>query len=376
VNNHTDIGAAAVGCESDSSDLSTLPREWYTDLQIYSLEEHRIFERNWHYFCHVDRLSQPGDYLSRQIGRVPVTMVRTPQGHLKGYVNVCRHRFHELLGSQGNCKAIRCPYHSWTYDLNGKLLRIPDNPPGGINPANISLLSVSVGQWGPLVFVKPSTDGGVDLQELLGDLPARVEGQGLTLEGPSFNARRTFELQCNWKVYVENAVECYHCQANHPAFSRLIDVRANAYLLEVSKWYTCQRSERLHGTGTAGDDDRLSPDPRGADDPAVQYQFYWLWPTTFVGTVTGPGSFAVHFVEPLSVNRSRLTVEYFFASVVSHEDALKAIDANTATLEEDRSLVESAQRGLQSGAIPHGHLVLPREELVLHFQNLVREALS
>ena len=138
----TDLGAAlAAG--------ATLPADWYADPAIQRLEGERIFARTWQYAGRADRVVKPGDFFTCFAGQIPIVVVRDTEGVLRGFVNVCRHRGHLIAEGEGNRKALQCPYHAWTYDLDGSLRRAPrsEREPG-FDPSGFSLLPVSVGTWG------------------------------------------------------------------------------------------------------------------------------------------------------------------------------------------------------------------------------------
>jgi phenylpropionate dioxygenase-like ring-hydroxylating dioxygenase large terminal subunit len=339
----------------------TLPTDWYTDPAVFRLEHERIFHRTWQYVGHADALREPGDHLCSRVGRIPIAVVRGDDGALNAFVNICRHRQHAVVSGTGNRRLLQCPYHGWTYNLDGTLRNAPrSKAEPEFDGEGIALRRVLVDTWGPLVFVNPWLDAP-PLADMLGDLPELAAARGLDFAGGVHRATRSHEFRCNWKTYVENANECYHCPIAHPGLSQTIDVRPDAYVLETSDWYSAQLSHRLEAAQTADQE---------------QFQFYYVWPNLFVGTATGAGSYAVHRLEALDVEHARLTVDYYFAPEVDHETSEEQIALNGVTLGEDRALVESVQRGLDSGAIPHGQLMPNSESLLQHFHGLVAQALA
>jgi phenylpropionate dioxygenase-like ring-hydroxylating dioxygenase large terminal subunit len=375
---HTDgsVGHAHIPVSDRSADPglygvadegATLPCDWYTDPAIFRLERERIFHRSWQYVGHADRVRHPGDHFRARIGDIPVAVVRDQDRELRAYVNVCRHRQHEVVSGEGNRGTLQCPYHGWTYNLDGSLRAAPrcDLEPG-FDASRYSLRSLRVDTWGPLIFANPANDGPT-LAEVLGPLPALAQSRGLDFGPCAHRATRQHEFHCNWKVYVDNAIECYHCPIAHPALSRIIDVRPEAYKLETYEWASAQLSRRREPSAGGG-----SSGPQ--EQPA--FQFYYIWPNLFLGTATGKESYALHYLEPLDVEHSRLTIEYYFSSGIDDATSDEEVAFNTTTLIEDRQLVESVQRGLRSGLIPRGQLMLNSESLLQHFQSLVVRALS
>jgi carnitine monooxygenase subunit len=212
---------------------ATLPAEWYSDPAIERLERERIFARAWQLVGRSDQVAKPGDYVASFAGHVPVVVVREESGHLNAFVNICRHRGHLVVEGCGRRRTLQCPYHAWTYRLDGSLYRAPrsEREPD-FDPAGLSLIPLLVDTWGPFVFANPDL-GAAPLAETLGRLSSLVAGSGLELDALRFRERRDWEIRANWKVGLENYLECYHCPVAHPGFSRLIDVDPDAYVLEA-----------------------------------------------------------------------------------------------------------------------------------------------
>lgn len=347
----------------------TLPTDWYTDATIFEREQTRIFRCSWQYVGHVRRVSQPGDRFSSHVGDVPVAIVRDYNDELNGFVNICRHRQHAVVRHDDNGRLLQCPYHGWTYNLDGTLRKAPraDASPD-FDASHIALQPVRVDTWGPLIFANLWFDAP-PLADILGTLPSQARDRGLDLASCTYRETRLHGFACNWKVYVENACECYHCQLAHPALARAIDVRPDSYALELHEWYSAQLSRRRTGSGEQKPIEELAHEGEG-------YQFYYVWPNLFLGTATGSQSYAIHRVDALDVDHARLGIEYYFHPDVDQEAAVDAMAFNGATLGEDRALVESVQRSLRAGAVQHGQLMLPSESLLLHFQRLVAQALG
>ena len=162
---------------------------------------------------------------------LPVVIVRGRDDELRGFVNVCRHRGHLVAQDTGCRETLQCPYHAWTYELDGSLRRAPrsEREPS-FDPAAYSLLPVAVDTWGPFVFVNPRA-GAPPLSDVLADLPALVGECGLDLSSLRFHSHHEWPTKVNWKVAIENYLECYHCAVAHPGFSKLIDVRPDSYRL-------------------------------------------------------------------------------------------------------------------------------------------------
>ena len=346
----------------------TLPASWYSEPEILRLEHDAIFRRSWQYAGPLEQVSEPGAFFTCQVGDVPVVVLRDRAGGLRGYVNVCRHRGHEVASGCGRRETLQCPYHAWTYDLDGSLRAAPrsDREPG-FDRSDWSLLPVQVETWGPLVFVNPGPVA-TPLAEVLGELPRELEAHGLSLDGLEYRGRsREFVVGANWKIVVENFLECYHCPVAHRSFSRLIDVDPDEYRLTTARWSSSQYGPVQDGH------DGLPYEPVG--DVRASH-FHYIWPNWTLNTFPGPRHVRVLVFRPLDADRTATFVDGFWAPGTP-DDVIEEITEFGAVVGlEDLELVESVHRGLRSGAVEQGRLLLDSEHLIQHFQLLVHDALG
>jgi phenylpropionate dioxygenase-like ring-hydroxylating dioxygenase large terminal subunit len=350
---------------------TTLPWSWYTDPEVLRREQERIFRGTWQYVGHEGELREPGTYLAARAADVPVVLTRAGDGELRAFLNVCRHRGSVVVDGRGKRESLQCPYHAWTYGLDGALRKAPrsEREPD-FDAEAFSLLPVQIQAWGPLLFVNPDLDAP-DLDEALGPLPGHVESSGLELERVRFRERSEWEISADWKVAVENYLECYHCPVAHPGFSKVIDVDPDAYLLSweglVSSQFGTPRDRALTGDGKS---------PYDARGEIAQAQYHLLWPNTTINVEAGPGNISVDVTRPNGPGRSIGATEYFFYEEVSDETAKAMMAFANQVGTEDAGLVESVQRGLDTGMVPQGRLLLSSEHLIQRFQRLVFEALA
>src|ERR671926_967858 len=169
----------------DLDDGLSLPAYWYTDPQITDLERDRIFMRTWQYVGRRAQVSAVGDYFTATVLDLPVVVVRDDEG-LRAFVNVCRHRRHLVMSGAGNKKVLQCPYHAWTYGLDGCLKAAPRSDRElDFDKDDYPLLPLRVDTWGPWVFVNADTDAK-PLENILGRLPAIIATSGLDPEHLGF----------------------------------------------------------------------------------------------------------------------------------------------------------------------------------------------
>jgi phenylpropionate dioxygenase-like ring-hydroxylating dioxygenase large terminal subunit len=344
----------------------TLPYSWYVEPEVLRREQQRIFASAWQYAGHVGELPDPGTYCTTRVGAMPVLVTRARDGELRAFRNVCRHRGFPVAAGSGRRETIQCPYHAWTYGLDGSLRAAPrsDEEPGFCKD-ELGLVPAAVGTWGPFLFL--NLDPGAEaLADALGSMPAQVAELGLDVDSLVHHTRWEAELEANWKIVCENFLECYHCQVAHPALAEVLDVSSEAYALSTEGRLSSQRGPvRESGRGKMRLDGEL---PRG--------QFHFLWPNLAVNIFPGRPNVSIGPILPVSPTRTYRYLDYFFGPDVDQAwiDDLMAFDDQVGA--EDRALVEGVQRGVATGALEHGYLMSRSEQLIGHFQNLTAAALE
>ena len=351
---------------STTTDFSTIPYDWYIDPAVARLEQERIFRRTWQYAAHTGELSEPGSFVTARAGVVPVVIVRGRDNELRAFVNVCRHRGYLLCDGAGKRETIQCPYHAWTYDLDGSLRTAPRSEmEPGFDREGLGLVPILVDTWGPFVFVNPDTSGGT-LAEHLGDLPRIVAEGGVDVDGLVFHERTEGEYDANWKVCVENYLECYHCAIAHPSFSKAIDVAPGTYSMEEHPTFSSQFGPAKNGGG--GIYDATGEIDRG--------QFHLLFPGTTLNVMPGRGNFSIGPVVPLGAERTYRYLDYFFLPDTDPQWIADYMELDVQVGAEDRVLVERVQVGMQSGIVTEGTLMPESERLIGHFERQLVDALG
>jgi phenylpropionate dioxygenase-like ring-hydroxylating dioxygenase large terminal subunit len=292
-----------------STDARTLPFDWYSNPEVLRLERERIFRSAWQYAGRADQVADPGSFFTCDAVGVPVVVVRDKEGSLRAFLNVCRHRGSVVCDGEGSRDTLQCPYHAWTYNLDGSLRAAPRTErEEGFDKSQLGLVQVQSDTWGPFVFVNVDT-GAPPLAEHLGELPELVTAAGLDLGSLRFLHRATSEYEANWKICCENFLECYHCQVAHPAFSKVVDVSVDAYVLEQSATFSTQY-------GPVREVWKGEFDPRG---PVERGQFHFLWPNITINIMPGQPNVSIGPVVPLAAERTGRFLDYFVGSDV--EDA-------------------------------------------------------
>jgi choline monooxygenase len=339
---------------STSARGATLPWDWYVSPEILRREEELIFRGAWHYAGPLEWAAEPGERFPCRAGAAPVVVVRDRDGELRAFLNVCRHRGSVVVTERGRRETLQCPYHAWTYDLDGSLRTAPRaEREEDFDPAGLGLRPVRVETWGPLVFVNADLDAP-PLADSLGALPGLIRPETMV-----FRERVDTELGANWKVAVENYLECYHCPVAHKGFSALVDVDPDAYRLEVANGVLSQFGER-----------------RGDGEGDGACQFHLIWPALKVIVYPGAANLSLGPVWPVGPERTAGFLDYFFGPDVPADTARELIEFDDQVGREDRELVESVQEGMRSGLIDHGRLLLDSELLIDAFQERVFRVLT
>ena len=273
--------------------------------------------------------------------------MRDAEGALRAFINVCRHRGAVLTEDCGIRETIQCHYHAWTYNLDGTLRAAPRSAAEpGFDKADWSLLPASVDTWGPFLFVNPSPDAE-PLSDALGALP-EILARDLDVSTIEFHSRVEFGANANWKIVVENFLECYHCATAHPNFSSEVDVHPDRYLLEAHPTFSSQYC-KARKTGEHG-------------------QFHLLYPNIGLNVFPGPPNLSIGPILPSGSGRTERYLDYFFAPGADPAWIEEFFAFDDQVGREDTKLVESVHRGMASGALEQGRLLLNAEPLLSAFQ--------
>lgn len=341
----------------------TMPVSWYVDPAFYAAEQERIFRKSWQYVGLQEQVAGVGDYILVHVGGLPFIVTRDQAGSLRAYVNVCRHRGSELVTEPcGTKKALQCPYHAWTFGLDGKLKSAPGmRGEAGFDPAEFSLFEGQVDTWGPFIFVNPDLEAP-SLQSVLGELPGFVAETGLRLNEVKRRVRQEFDIHANWKVTIDNYLECYHCPVAHPGLSALIDMD-NYWVREFDMFSTQGGPKKELAPG-----EKEQFDTRGE---VIDGFFAYLWPNFTINIYPGPGILSINLFLPVGPGETRAIFDYCFVDEISKEDEDDFVRFIEQVQLEDVVLCDSVQRGLSTGYLEVGKLMAKQESALLHFQHLV-----
>ena len=335
----------------------TLPARDYCDPVLFERERQEIFARNWMLFTWSARLASPGDYVSGTTAGFPVFAIRDDDGRIRAFHNVCRHRGAQLLTkAAGQCgKLVVCPYHSWSYRLDGRLQKAADF--GGdlrFDPEAWGLYAFEAEEWRGLVFLRLRS-GGPSLIDWLG--PIHDMAASYPLEQQLYFTSKDRDCAVDWKTYGENYLECYHCRVMHPGLCASMDI--DAYRIDT---YAADKLFHLH-----------SPKREGG---LTRGLYFYRFPFLMLNLYDWGSSIAT--IEPIGAGRIRHINWYFFTDVSAEKADENARNAawSAQIVTEDLDIITGVQRNLEAGIYTRGPLSPKHEGAVKAFQDMVRDGLS
>jgi phenylpropionate dioxygenase-like ring-hydroxylating dioxygenase large terminal subunit len=360
---------------SDNAATSfTLSSDYYNSPQLFELEKRQIFYKTWQYVAHESMLPDPGDYVSLRLCDENVFVIRSADGELRSFYNVCRHRAHELLQGSGNVrKMIVCPYHAWSYNNQGELLRAPmsEHRPE-FDKADFCLRAIRLEVFCGCIFINLDENCS-SLHSIAGDLEKDIQTHIPYLDELKYcgsNLLGETRIDAGWKVVVDNYVECYHCRPAHKDFASLIDM--STYQVEIHDYWS-----RQYGADIRYQNNAYEIDP----EIGIQSSFFWyLWPNTTFNVLPGSNELGVFVVRPIDVKSSDFGGHSFAVDGKAYQPRVDY--AATVLAPEDIELCESVQRGLQSQSYDQGaYMVNPQhygesEYALHHFHRLVQSSLN
>ena len=339
------------------AEASTIPSSWYTHERVFELEKQTVFSHSWQFAARIGQLNKVGDYVTSEIAGEPIVVVRGGDNKLRAFFNVCRHHAAAVMAErEGHANQMRCPYHGWTYSLEGELKGTPDfSGVCDFDRANNGLIPVEIGTWEKWVFVKLEA-GRVRQQnessgfgEFLG-IDLIDQCQKLNLGELHWVARRGYTLNCNWKVFIDNYLDGgYHVPHLHKGLDSVLEY--SNYGIENGEHFCLQSSPMAHGDS----------DDVNAVRSGQRALYYWLYPNFMMNWYEG--MLDTNFVRPLAVDRTEVIFDFYFADVSESalERNLASIEVSERIQHEDLDICESVQRGLQSRAYEAGRLSVRRE---------------
>src|ERR1700720_3698002 len=353
----------ALRIDSDISRAWSIPAPFYTDPSVFAQERKQVFARTWQVVGHRRQVEKPGDFFTTELIGEPLLFVRGGEGELRGFYNVCRHRAGPPAEGCGSRKLFRCGYHGWTYGLDGALISAPEfEGQAGFDAKQFTLTPVRAEEWSNLIFV--NLDPGTEpLMKSLGRLPQQVERFGF--DGMKLFERRSYDMVCNWKTYVDNYLEGYHLPSVHPGLNRELDY--NAYVVEAYAGHVRQFSP-IRGAQPGDTSPRRYQEAR--EDLPTDY--FWIFPNWMLNCY--PDNVSLNIVLPLGPERSVAIFEWYLPEKEHGSPAAKAsVEFSDQIQVEDVGICEVVQKNLRSRSYSRGRFSVTRERGVHAFHRMYAE---
>ena len=344
----------------------TLPARFYFDRDIATRERAGIFGRTWQLVGHRDQVAKPGDYFTTNLVGEPLLVVRGLDQKLRAFYNVCRHRAGPPAEGCGSRKLFRCLYHGWTYNLDGSLNHATETEGiEGFRPEDFPLAPVRCEEWFNLVLVNLDASAR-PLASALGELADQASR--FPFRTMQLFERRTYEMKCNWKTYVDNYLEGYHLPTVHPGLNRELDFNAYAvepYAHHVRQWSPIRGAQ-------PGDDT-----PRRYQEASSELttDYFWAFPNWMLNCY--PDNVSVNIVQPVDEERSLAIFEWYLPEKDLGSEAAKASVRFSDEIQmEDVAICEAVQRNLRSRSYERGRYSVKQEKGVHAFHRMYAEAMS
>jgi glycine betaine catabolism A len=359
--------------------LRTLPGRFYTDPEVFVREQRAIFGGMWFCVLRSAEIAEPGAFRVVSVAGESVLVVRGHDGALRAFLNVCRHRGSRVCAQESGQvrRNLRCGYHAWTYDLEGRLVAAPNLATmTDIDRDEYGLIRVGLREWLGYTWIcvagsPPSFEDTVisAVTERLGDPLAidRYHAEDLTV-----GRRISYDVAANWKLIVENFMECYHCATIHPELTRVIPEFARGFAAQYYVGHGAEFASGVSGftvTGEAG----FGRLPDVSPDQDRRYYAITIRPQVFLNLV--PDHVIAHRMFPLAADRTTVVCDWLFSpSVVSSgQDVSASVELFDRVNRQDFEACELTQLSMGSRAYADGGVLVPSEHHIAQFHAWVEQ---
>jgi choline monooxygenase len=341
---------ASYNDQAPLSEAATIPGPWYVDDRMAELERQTAFSKTWQVLGRAEQVAKPGQFVTGTVAGEPIVAVRGQDGLLRAFYNVCRHHAAKVVTETcGIASLLHCPYHGWNYGLDGSLKGMPEfDGVKNFERQQNGLVPVKAEVWEAFVFVNldPQAES---LTKFLGSLVGRCAP--LELAQLHYFASKTYNIACNWKVFVDNYLDGgYHVPHLHKGLNSVLDYKQ--YTIENEDRYCLQSSPMV-----ASDEDAAT----GATRKGDRAWYFWQYPNFMINCYAG--YMDTNLVIPVDTDHCRVIFDFYFGDVSEAARAYneQSIAVGDRVQDEDLGICEDVQRGLKSRAYGAGRLSVRRE---------------
>ncbi|MGW4475638.1 aromatic ring-hydroxylating oxygenase subunit alpha [Nonomuraea sp. NPDC004354] len=365
-----------------SSVIPTLPGHYYTDQALFAREQKNIFEAMWFCVVRSSDIPKPGSFKTVQVGSESILVTRARDRSVRAFFNVCRHRGAQLCTEESGevARAFQCPYHAWTYGLDGKLVAAPNlTKMADLDRVQYGLINVHVREWLGYVWVCLADEPPSFEDDVMGAVTERLGALELIdnydVAGLEVGRRIVYDVKANWKLIIENFMECYHCATIHPELTEVLPEFADGYAAQYFVGHGAEFGEEIKGftvDGSAG----LDRIPGVSEDQDRRYYAITIKPQVFINLV--PDHVIVHRMFPLAVDRTVVECDWLYLRgvVESGKDLDKSVELFHRVNEQDFEACERCQPTMGSRTYAKGGVLVPSEHHIGVFHEWVQDRIG
>ncbi|MET0135498.1 MAG: aromatic ring-hydroxylating dioxygenase subunit alpha [Kibdelosporangium sp.] len=362
--------------------LATLAGHYYTDPAVFALEQARIFESMWFAAARSADIATPGKFETVDVGSESVILIRGRDGALRAFLNVCRHRGAKLcVQASGETKrSLQCPYHAWTYGLDGKLVAAPNlTKMPDIDRVEYGLVPVHLREWLGYAWIcladtPPSFADTVmaAARDRLGDAEMIDHWE---VDSLAVGRRIVYDVKANWKLIIENFMECYHCATIHPELTEVLPEFADGYAAQYYVGHGAAFAEEAQGFTVDGSEglDRIGGIGEEQDR---KYYAITVNPQVFINLV--PDHVIFHRMYPMAVDRTVVVCDWLYTKevVASGRDVSRSVELFHRVNQQDFDACERCQPAMSSRAYAKGGVLVPSEHHIAAFHEWLTAKLA
>jgi Rieske 2Fe-2S family protein len=353
--------------------IQTLPGRLYTDPEVFAQEQERIFESMWFAVARSGELAEPGQFVTKQVGSENVIVVRGRDDELRAFLNVCRHRGARLCDQDAGQvrRNIQCLYHAWTYGLDGALVAAPNlTKMQDIDRSEYGLIKVHLREWLGYAWVCLADEPPSFEAEVIASADERLGGVGVIggwqVDELAVGRRITYDVKANWKLIIENFMECYHCATIHPELTEMLPEFAGGYAAQAFIGHGAVFAEQAKGFTIDGSEG-LEPIPGVDAEHDRRYYAITVKPQVFINLV--PDHVIFHRMYPLAADRTIVECDWLYLPgvVESKADLSRSVELFDRVNRQDFAACEACQPAMSSRAYRHGGVLVPSEHHIGEF---------
>jgi glycine betaine catabolism A len=368
--------------DSATTLIATLGGDYYTSDAVFAAEQAEIFENSWMCVARCSDLAEPGQFKKVQVGRESVLVVRGRDGLLRAFLNVCRHRGAQICTeAEGQVRRnLRCPYHAWTYALDGKLVAAPniatlvDDAGVAIDRYRYGLLPAALTEYLGYAWVCLADEPPSFADEVVAEVSLRLGGPEVIerygVDGLQVGRRVVYDVAANWKLIVENFMECYHCASIHPELVEVLPEFSRGMAAQAYVGHGAEFGEDIAGFTVDGSEG-FGTLPGVTAEQDRRYYAITVRPQVFINLV--PDHIIFHRMYPMAPDRTVVECDWLYAPDVlaGGRDISHSVELFHRVNVQDFDACERTQPAMSSRAYRHGGVLVPAEHHIAEFHSWV-----